>query len=306
MKIKTIGEKMKILNFGSLNIDKVYKVDSVVRPGETINSLSYEEFIGGKGLNQSVALARAGADVWHAGLIGKIDGQCLEDRLKEAGVKTDLIESLDSPSGHALIQVDSKGMNCIIVEGGTNRKVDEEYIDRVLDHFDKGDILLIQNEISSLPYLVDKAYEKGLDIAFNPSPMDSYVLEVDLSKVSFFLVNEIEAEAISNKVDINDIQDEMLRLYPEAKLIMTLGSEGALYRDKDIEILVNGRDVDVVDTTGAGDTFCGYFIASIARGCSVDEAMKLANLAASISCTKAGASNSIPKVEDLEKEDYYE
>lgn len=290
---------MRILNFGSLNIDKTYSLDHIVRPGETINSLSYQEFIGGKGLNQSVALAKAGADVYHAGLIGQADGGPLKAQLEDNGVNVCFVESRDFPSGHALIQVDKDGMNCIIVEGGTNRMVDEAFVDKVLQGFEKGDMVLLQNEISSIPYIVDKAYDKGMVIALNPSPMDDLVMEIDLGKISYFLVNEIEGMAISQKDELNEVLDEILRLYPESRTVMTLGGDGAAYRDKDQSFRVEGQRVDVVDTTGAGDTFCGFFLASIAKGMGIEEAMDLANRAAARSCTVKGASNSIPDLADL-------
>lgn len=148
---------MKILNFGSLNIDKTYSLQTIVEPGETVNSLKYEEFIGGKGLNQSIALASAGARVFHAGLVGARDGGPLVKALEARGVDTSLIETRDQASGHAVIQVDEAGMNCIIVEGGTNQLVDQAYVDRVLENFTKGDMLVLQNEISNLAYIDRKS-----------------------------------------------------------------------------------------------------------------------------------------------------
>lgn len=291
---------MKILNFGSMNIDKTYSLEHIVRPGETVNSMKYEEFIGGKGLNQSVALAHAGAKVWHAGLVGSLDGGPLVNRLNDSGVNTSLIESRDNYSGHALIQIDQNGMNSIIVEGGTNTMIDEIYIDKVLENFKKGDMLLIQNEISSLTYLVDKAFEKEMIIAINPSPMDEKVMAIDLNKISYFLVNEIEAMTISKTLVIDEAVDILVDRFPNSKVIMTLGSEGAIYKDKNTFYKVDGNEVDVVDTTGAGDTFCGYFLASISKGLTVETCMNIANTAASISCTKKGASNSIPLISELD------
>ena len=291
---------MKILNFGSMNIDKTYSLEHIVRPGETVNSMKYEEFIGGKGLNQSVALAHAGAKVWHAGLVGSLDGGPLVNRLNDSGVNTSLIESRDNYSGHALIQIDQNGMNSIIVEGGTNTMIDEIYIDKVLENFKKGDMLLIQNEISSLTYLVDKAFEKEMIIAINPSPMDEKVMAIDLNKISYFLVNEIEAMTISKTLVIDEAVDILVDRFPNSKVIMTLGSEGAIYKDKNTFYKVDGNEVDVVDTTGAGDTFCGYFLASISKGLTIQDCMNIANNAASISCTKKGASNSIPLISELD------
>ena len=150
---------MKILNLGSLNIDKTYSVKRFVQPKETIQALDYEEFCGGKGLNQSVALARAGAEVYHAGAVGG-DGKLLLDMLKEAGADTGYVETLDGASGHAVIQIDESGQNNIIICGGTNRKITREYISFVFEHFGKGDLILLQNEISNIDFAMEEAKKR--------------------------------------------------------------------------------------------------------------------------------------------------
>ena len=132
---------MRIINFGSLNIDKVYQVEQFVRPGQTITAKDYAVAAGGKGLNQSVALARAGAAVWHAGKLGA-DGAMLRDRLAENGVELSCLMVGDCPTGHAIIQVDRSGQNCIILYGGTNRQITQDYADEVLSHFAAGDVLV--------------------------------------------------------------------------------------------------------------------------------------------------------------------
>lgn len=184
---------MKILNFGSLNIDYVYSVDHFVQKSETISSSQMNIFSGGKGLNQSTALGRAGAQVFHAGRIGK-GGEFLVEQLKEAGVNTDLVV-LDSQcsTGHAIIQNDAEGDNCILLYGGANQRITKEQIDATLDQFDAGDYLVLQNETSNLPYLMEKAAEKQMKIVLNPSPMDEKIKALPLDKVTLFFVNEIEA-----------------------------------------------------------------------------------------------------------------
>lgn len=162
---------MKILNFGSLNIDYVYTVGHFVQPGETVRSEKLEQFCGGKGLNQSIALARAGASVWHAGKVG-VDGEMLVEALQKAGVDTAYVEQSTKRTGHAVIQVDASGQNCILLHSGANADLDETMIDRVLAHFGQGDILLVQNEQNNLPYVMEQAHAHGLLIACNPSPID--------------------------------------------------------------------------------------------------------------------------------------
>ena len=162
---------MKILNFGSLNIDRVYSVDEFVRAGETISSLKMETYAGGKGLNQSIAAARAGEEVYHGGMIGE-DGLFLKELLAENGVETSFIGVTGAQTGHAIIQVNAGGQNSILLFGGANRMIDREFADHVLGNFDRGDILILQNETSSLGYIVDRAWEKGMRIALNPSPIE--------------------------------------------------------------------------------------------------------------------------------------
>ena len=152
---------MKILNFGSLNLDYVYSVDHFVQAGETLSSIDLKEFSGGKGLNQTLALKRAGMDVYHAGAIGQ-DGMMLKELLESENVHSEFVKVLygNNRTGHAIIQKDQDGDNCILLYGGTNRNITQEMIDDVMEHFDQGDYLVLQNEINNIPYLIQKAKEK--------------------------------------------------------------------------------------------------------------------------------------------------
>lgn len=291
---------MKILNFGSLNIDNVYNVKNFVQPGETILSLGYNVFCGGKGLNQSVALARAGANVYHAGAIGT-DGQILRDMLKESGVHTDYLQTLDCASGHTVIEVNEQGQNRIIVTSGSNGRITEAFADEVLSHFEEGDILLLQNEISCIPYIMDRAYEKGMKIALNPSPVNESLFSYPLEKVTWFLVNETEGQLISGA----DSEEETVILkllqekYPDSVIILTLGSKGAWYQDCSTSHFQPAYRVNAVDTTAAGDTFCGYLLAALSSGKSPETAMELATRASAIAVGRPGAAPSIPVMEEL-------
>ncbi|HEY9575738.1 MAG TPA: PfkB family carbohydrate kinase, partial [Lachnospiraceae bacterium] len=177
---------MKVLNFGSLNLDYVYSVDHMVMVGETQSSSNMQVFCGGKGLNQSIALAKAGVCVYHAGLIGN-EGDVLLEVCKEANVHTEFIRRVDEKSGHTIIQVDKTGQNCILLYGGANQCITKEFVDEVLSTFSAGDILLLQNEINMLPYIIDCAYQKGLRIIMNPSPFNEKLRECDLNKIAMFL-----------------------------------------------------------------------------------------------------------------------
>lgn len=291
---------MKILNFGSLNIDYTYSLEHIVQPGETITSRSLEVFPGGKGLNQSIALARAGANVYHAGLIGS-DGEFLRDICRESGVKTEYIRETETQTGNAIIQVSEEGQNCIILYPGANREQTEAYIDEVLKGFSAGDILLLQNEINLLHYLISEGTKKGMKIALNPSPFDEKITTCDLSKVSLFLINEVEGEQITGEKDPEQILQKMELLYPGAETVLTLGDKGAVYANGTERIRQEPVRVKSVDTTAAGDTFTGYYLAAVMEGKPNAQAMKEAACAAALAVSKKGASSSVPWRRDVER-----
>ncbi len=285
---------MKFLNFGSLNLDFVYDVEHFVRPGETISSAALNTFSGGKGLNQSVALSRAGAQTYHGGCIGK-DGQILLDGLRAAGADVSFVRVLKScRTGHAIIQVDPSGQNCILLFGGANQAVTDVQIEETLSRFGAGDFLLLQNEINGLEQLMEKAAEKGIRIAFNPSPIDRKISQLPLEKVEFFLLNEIEGAALGGGNRPEEILEGLKKRYPKAKIVLTLGKEGALYFDGEKTFFQPIFPVKVMDTTAAGDTFTGYFLEAVSRGLPGDVCLKRAAAASAIAVSRKGASPSIP------------
>lgn len=291
---------MKILNMGSLNNDYVYTVDHMVREGETLAASKREQFCGGKGLNQSIALAKAGVPVFHAGLVGE-DGDFLLDACKSNGIDTTYMKKVAGESGHTIIQVDKNAQNCILLYGGSNRKFTKEYIDEVLDDFGTGDILLLQNEINMIDYIVDRAYEKGMTIVLNPSPYDENLDAVDMRKISIFLMNEIEAEQITGSSDSTEVLNRMKERYPDAKVILTLGDKGSIYQgDKEI-VHQDIVKVKAVDTTAAGDTFTGYFLAGLYEEKTVEQIMKECAAASAIAVSREGASASIPDKEEVSR-----
>lgn len=290
---------MRILNFGSLNCDYVYSVHHMVEAGETLASSKMETFPGGKGLNQSIALARAGAPVSHAGLLGE-DGDFLLDIASSSGVDTTLIERVDGRTGHAIIQLDQTGQNCILLYGGSNRRITEDYIERVLSHFGPGDLLLMQNEINLSARIVDLAHEKDLTIALNPSPCDDAILSIDLSKVSFLILNEVEGAMLTGESDLEKVPDALLAKYPHMKIVLTLGKQGAVYFDADTRVSHPIFPVETVDTTGAGDTFTGYFLTAMLEDLPVTEGLRLASAASAIAVSRMGAASSIPTRQEVE------
>jgi ribokinase len=289
---------MNILNFGSLNIDHVYSVDHLVRPGETLGSTRYRVFMGGKGSNQSIALAYAGAQVFHAGKLGR-DGVWLKDRLQQSGVNTTLVDITDGPSGHAIIQVNKEGENAIILFGGANRAITPADAVKALSHFIKGDYLLLQNEISATPEILREAARIGLRIFFNPAPMHRDVLDYPLDLVSGFIVNEIEGGELTGETAPARILAAMQRRFPDAMTVLTLGADGVMCTQAGKTVRVPAVPVKAVDTTAAGDTFIGYFLAELLRGSALKAALALACKAAAICVTRPGAADSIPKREEV-------
>lgn len=294
---------MKVLNFGSLNIDYVYDVDNFVRKGETISSKGLNVFCGGKGLNQSVALARAGADVYHAGMIGK-DGIFLVDFLKNSGVNVDNILIRDDiRTGNAIIQRDISGDNCIILFAGANRSITRDYVDKVLEKFGRGDYIVLQNEISELPYIVESAHRQGMKIVLNPSPMDEKIGKLNLSYIDYFLLNETEALKLSgiDKFDSKKCMSGLVNTYKGAGVLITLGDKGAIYSDGNIFVEQKAVKTKAVDTTAAGDTFTGYFVNGILGGKEIKEAINEATIAASIAVSRIGAAPSIPAMNEVKE-----
>ena len=291
---------MRVLNIGSMNLDHVYNVDHIVQPGETEATGEMNIHLGGKGMNQSVALAKAGVEVYQGGMIGD-DGQPFIDACKEFGVNYSLIEMTDTKTGHAIIQIDKSAQNCILLYGGANQKLTEEYVSRTLETFGADDILLLQNEVNMLPYIVDKAYEKGMQIALNPSPFNEKLDEVDMSKISIFLLNEVEGGQITGLTEPDEIIARLLQLYPHAKIVLTLGKDGAIYADSTQKHFQPIFKVQAVDTTAAGDTFTGYFLAGLCENMPIPEALKMSAKASSIAVSRKGAVPSIPYREEVMK-----
>lgn len=298
---------MKILNFGSLNIDRVFQVDHFVRPGETLGSDRYAENAGGKGANQSAALALAGADVYHAGRVGK-DGEWLLSLLREKGVNTTLTAVGEVPTGQAVIQVDRHGENAIILQGGANRALTAAQIPATLAQFAPGDVLLLQNEISCLEEIINVAAARGLAIWFNPAPFAPEVLRLPLAKISTIIVNETEARGVAELDEAESTETVITTLqkkYPTCDIMLTLGAQGAEFipaaHNGSERVFVPARKTVAVDTTAAGDTFIGYFLAARARGENVRAAMELATTASSICVSRAGALTAIPALAEVEE-----
>lgn len=290
---------MKIYNLGSLNMDYVYTVEHFVTAGETLASTSMSVFPGGKGLNQSVALAKAGAKVIHGAVIGD-NGDLLLEALSKAGVDTDRIEKVSGSCGHTIIQVDKSGQNCILLFPGTNHCVDKAYIEKFLFDAEKGDMILLQNEISGLDAAFEIAHQKQMQIVFNPSPCNGNIKKLPLSYVKWWFCNEIEGATLFKGNTPDEIAKDFLNQFPNSKLILTLGDEGSMLIDSENCIKQLSYQVPTVDTTAAGDTFTGFFLASITAGKDMAASLDIASRAAAIAVSRAGASSSMPTMREVQ------
>lgn len=290
---------MKIYNFGSLNVDRVYGVEDFVRAGETILAKSLSFFPGGKGLNQTIALARAGASVYHVGCIGR-DGGILKRALEENHVPLTYVKELDADGGHTALQVSESGQNAIIVYSGTNHMLTEAFVDEVMKSVEPGDYVLMQNEINLVPYIMEKAKQAGAFVVLNPSPITKELSTYPLQLVDLFIVNEIEGAALTGEKEPEKILTAFCEKYPHAKIVLTLGSEGSCYQDETEYASQEIYKNTVVDTTGAGDTYCGYLLTCLMEGIPVKEALHMATAASSIAVSRQGAAPSIPTREEVE------
>jgi ribokinase len=289
----------RALNFGSINVDHVYSVDHFVQPGETLSCREYRRFAGGKGLNQSIALSHAGAAVYHAGKIGKAD-TWLRTLLDEHGVDTEYVDTVDGPSGHAIIQVNADGENSIVIHGGANERIAQADVIRILADFGPDDYLLLQNEVNMAPEILKAGKERGMTIVFNPAPMTGEVLNYPLDLVDILIVNETEARGLTGETETEAICSAAVERFPHAAIALTLGEKGALYCASQTRFHQPAESVQPVDTTAAGDTFVGFFLAELIRTADPAGALRFACRAAAICVTRHGAADSIPRRSEVE------
>jgi len=289
---------IRVLNIGSVNMDHVYAVDHFVRAGETLASARYGLFAGGKGFNQSIALARAGAPTRHVGAVGRDAGWLIE-RLRSEGVDVAHLRMTDHPTGHAVIQVAPTGENAIVLHGGANASVSGEDVERALASCAPGDFLLAQNETGAVAEAIRKGKRHGLRVVFNPAPMSPAVRDYPLQDVDLFILNETEAEGLVGQRVPERVRDALAASYPRAATVLTLGREGAVFMDSAGMLREPGVAVEAVDTTAAGDTFIGFFLAEFMRTGEPARALALGCRAAAISVTRPGAADSIPWLKEI-------
>ena len=295
----------KICVIGSLNMDLVVNVDTMPKKGQTLIGRAFKEVPGGKGANQAVAMARLGADIRMIGKVGKDSfGETLINQLKYDKVKTNYIHREDCASGVAMITVDKNAENSIVVAPGANFKVLEKDIDKCIEAIDESDIVVLQLEtpINTIKYALQKSKELGKYTILNPAPAvkleDSIIENVDL-----LTPNETELEILSgvkieNEDDIKKAANVLIEKGVK-QLIVTLGSKGSLYIDKDNIKLKKSYKVEAIDTTAAGDSYTGALAVAFAQDKDIDEAMDFASKVGALAVTKEGAQSSLPTMEDV-------
>ena len=289
---------MKALVFGSCNLDAVWQVPRIVSPGETLGVRHFTLSPGGKGLNQAVALKKAGMDAYFAGCVGP-DGALLRQTLLENGVDESGLRTVDTPSGTAQIQVTDEGENAILLFRGANGEVTRAMADETLSRFAPGDLLVLQNEISELTYLISEGYRRGMAVVLNPSPFDDAMRDVDYAKVSLVFVNETEFAGLAAGRTTEDFIADMRRSCPDTRWVVTLGANGSFYFDKDQYCFQPAFPAHAVDTTCAGDTFTGFFTAALCKGEPVPEALRLGAAASAVTVSRVGAACAIPTIDEL-------
>ena len=283
----------KLVNLGSLTIDNVYSVPNITAAGETVASLEYAVHPGGKGLNQSIAAARAGARVVHVGCVGS-DGTWLKRELSKSGVGVAAVRETDAPSGHAVIQVNPSGENAIVITGGANRTLENADIETAFSACEADDWLLLQNEINKMEDIFEIASNRREKIALNLAPVDERIGNYDLGPVDLLIVNEVEAQALSGRSAVDGAFEALCARYPSCDVVVTLGRDGLRYGKGSERIALGAFDVEAVDETGAGDAFVGYLIAALLEGRPIRDALIAGSAAGALAATRAGAASSIP------------
>ena len=236
-----------------------------------------------------------------AGAVGP-EGGFLCDLLREAGADASHLLRLDAPTGHAIIQVAPDGQNGILVYGGANRQLTPDYIDAMLALAAPGDLVLLQNEVNAVGDIIRQAAARGLRVVFNPSPFPADAAALPLDRVSIFMVNALEAAQLAGCKPDNDPQailDLLQARFPQATVVMTLGSRGAICVQGKERLFQPAFPVEAVDTTGAGDTFCGYFLAGLCQGKPLPSCLQRACAASAIAVSRPGAAPAIPRAEEV-------
>ena len=290
---------------GSLNMDLVVNVDAMPKPGQTIIGSNFKEVPGGKGANQAVAMARLNGNVSMIGKVGEDGfGQTLISSLKNDKVDTTYIQTAKGSTGVALITVDKNAQNSIVVSPGANFEVKEEDIDNNIKAIENSEIVVLQLEtpLNTIKYALNKAKELNKYTILNPAPAVKLDDEI-IKNLDLLTPNETELEIISG-VSIEteeDIQKAAQIMIEKGvkELIVTLGSKGSLYINKEKSMFKKAYKVEAVDTTAAGDSYTGALAVALSQDKGIEDAMDFASKVGALSVLKEGAQSSLPTLEDV-------
>lgn len=290
---------------GSLNMDLVVNVDTMPKPGQTIIGSNFKEVPGGKGANQAVAMARLNGNVSMIGKVGEDGfGQTLINSLKNDKVDTTYIQTSKGATGVALITVDKNAQNSIVVSPGANFEVKEDDIDNNIEAIKNSDIVVLQLEtpLNTIKYALNKAKELNKYTILNPAPAVKLDDEI-IKNVDLLTPNETELEIISG-VSIEteeDIQKAAQIMIEKGvkELIVTLGSKGSLYINKEKSMFKKAYKVEAVDTTAAGDSYTGALAVALSQDKNIEDAMDFASKVGALSVLKEGAQSSLPTLENV-------
>ncbi len=288
-----------IWNLGSINLDNFYQLPHLPGAGETIAATDYRQGLGGKGANMSVAAARAAARVMHIGAVGA-DGIWARDRLLEYGVEVQHIAKVSAATGHANINVDASGENNIVLFPGANIQITEQMIGAALTEASPGHWLLMQNETCGQIYAAQTARTLGLKVAYAAAPFDADAVAAVLDDLDLLVLNAVEAAQLRDATGLE------LADLPVADIVVTLGSDGCEWvsNTHNRTETYPAYPVQAVDTTGAGDTFTGYLIASLDRGLPMSDAIDLAMRAGALMVMRHGTADVIPDLKNIQDHDF--
>ena len=296
----------KICVIGSLNMDLVVNVDEMPKKGQTLIGSSFKEVPGGKGANQAVAIARLGGDINMIGKVGSDSfGKTLIEQLKNDNVDTEYVQIENCASGVAMITVDKNAENSIVVAPGANFRVLEEDIDKCIDGIKKSDIVVLQLEtpLNTIKYALEKSKELGKYTILNPAPAvklgDEIIRNVDLLTPNETELEIISGVSIETEEDIQKAAQIMIEKGVK-ELIVTLGSKGSLYINKEKSMFKKAYRVEAVDTTAAGDSYTGALAVALSQDKKMEDAMDFASKVGALSVLKEGAQSSLPTLEDVE------
>ena len=299
--------KNKIVVIGSSNVDLLMKMDHLPEKGETVTDAEFFQVYGGKGANQAVAAARAGGNVAFVNCVGEdaYTPQMVQN-YKNDGIDTRFVfREKNIASGHALIMIGGEGINYLSVAPGANYKLTPEKIDESMPLIDEAAMIVMQYEITgeTIKYVIDIANKKGIPVMWNCAPARAFDLNY-IPKINILVLNEVEAGfltgmTVETEADAEKAAQKLVETGVE-KVIITLGSKGAFVLTKTEKVSVPAFKVEAVDTTAAGDTFCGTFAVALVENKPLKEALQFASAAAAISVTRMGAQPSAPKRDEIE------